>query len=460
MDELQVSYRQFRPAEPLLRQPWLEALNEAVTDPAPAWPTSHLGYQSSSHGPQPAAGAETQARRALIVVNGLWEWGGRSLSGLLGLSHIRLLASFVEALASCGVASTLVDFRHAPRVGVFLQPTETHPWAQRPGVPPDWTADVLSVEARDGYLAAFQTLVPSSCPSVDAHVIEPARDTPVVDLVAAAGHYLESVVLDPHDLVCVAGGIFYPYLVESLLARMPGRKFFYCFSFRNGTLAPSLYEGVLTPVPHRRAMPSLKHYLRPSGIPGLPPRTPKPDEPHANGAGELDEEPAVVAIGRNVGRQINDEYVEMLGRLAARLGPVRLVVVGKRGVIAPRLLEVLESQRVRLEEVGEVLDIPAELSRFRGHRAVVVNPRFHANGASIIYATYAGLPPALFVGSDAESVLPKSCFFESVSDLERRVAALLESEQERSAALAEIDEAREQFERDVKNVIRFLVYEG
>lgn len=445
IEELCTSYEQFQGGRPSELHLWVDALQESLTELEPS-PPPKVEYSSTSDG---------RAGKALIVVNGLWELGTRSVDGLLRVSHMHLLASLIREFDRQSVETILLDFRHPVRLALFGHPPRVV--ADRP-----WTHDVLSMEAGRGYRTVLDSLLGASLAGFDTHVIEPSgRSTLVRDLVVAARDFLLSLELRSSDVICVAGGILAPYLVEPFLPGVPGHKFYYSMSFTNSSLRPSVYDAVLTPVPREVVMPGLPTCPRPGGLSGLR-LTAAPPRDHfrvrARRLGRrLRRTSTIVAIGPLVGHQMDDEYIDVLVRVGQLVGPLELVVIGAPGQIDQRLRQVLGAAGIRIRELGVVRDIGMTLANYRGSRAVVVNPRHNGNGGSLIQAAHAGLPVALFSGNDAESALPADSFCDSAAELEARVSRLLRSGRVRQRALQDVGDSAARQDRESRTVVERLV---
>lgn len=444
--QLPISFEEFKSSHPSEMPVWVRELQDSL---APLQRPMNRNLSSTGR-------PGDRARKAIILVNGLWELGSRRVASLARVSHMHLLASLIRELDRQNVESILLDFRHPVRLALYGNPPRMF------ATGPPCTMEALSGEARNGYRITVDSLLGSPSAAYETHVVEPTSGSMLVrDLVAEARNYLESLEMKANDIIFVAGGILSPYLVETVLPAIPGRKYFYCMSYPNVSLRPDVYSAVLTPVPNKPMMPTLPTYERPGGLSGLRLSTTTPPSPLATFARRAAWGSAsrniVVAIGLTIGDQMDDEYVDLLTRIHAQVGSLELVVVGESVGIAPRLREALDRQHIGIRELGMVTDIGATLSEFCGARAVVVNPRHPGNGGSLVQASLSGLPIAVFSGNDAEIALPPSNFHESVTGISDRVTDLLQSKRFRLRALREVKERRARQDRDSAKIVEKLV---
>ena len=390
--------------------------------------------------------------RALFIFNGLWEAAGRNAEALARKSHMQLIAAVTKDLCSVGIEVHLADVRHPARLALFdTPPRVVH---ARP-----WTDGSLAVEARNGYLRTMAALLGNRVDNYHVDVIEPAEDGMIAGLMRSAHEYLVSLRLSRHDVVIVSGGIFAPYFIEPLLPSTPANRFLYAMSYRNSSLRPECYEAVLTPIPSLQVMPGIEAVPRPGAlssvqIPGMEtwdstlPLLP---------ASSQDNSTRILAVGLNVGARIGKEYVDLLTGVASEVGALELVIIGRPNGVAPLLREEMAANGIRIREIGVVEDLPSAIRAYSGTATVAVNPRHSGNGGCLIQASYCGIPVAVFAGNDAEQALPRECFFDDRSELQRAVVGLLRDGQARSAARQKASDVRNTHEVESRRIIERLV---
>jgi hypothetical protein len=166
---------------------------------------------------------------------------------------------------------------------------------------------------------------------------------------------------------------------------------------------------------------------------------------------------AIIAVGWVVGKQIDEEYVDMLIRVNGDSGAIELVIIGNKDDVRTDLRAKLQRSDVWITENGRVPSVGASVTAFRHRRAVVCNPRHSGNGGSLLQAAVAGVPVALFSDNDAECTLPPACFGGSASEVQNRIKTLLESRSARRRAVKEVHRYRAEYREESFKIVSALI---
>lgn len=376
-------------------------------------------------------------RRCVIIVNHLSEpptpgdqWHTHHFR-LTRSSHFELVVGLLIESRALGFRPVLLDSRH---------PFSSALWPERRVLRRD-PVSRSTAEVVGAYRAALAEY-PVDPSEIELRIMDsPTAATPADEVGYSLGHEIGSLGLSQSDVVFLTAGVYSPYLVEPLVARLSSRNFLYCMAMGNTSDFAHSYEAVCNPLPSLAPKNGGRYVMRPTvpAEPGEKPASLVADDALLQQLAGIDRSsPVIVCSGRDIASQWDWEYAGLLAALAAQ-APVAVVAIGCSQQSATDRLAFfgLTDRPISVRAVIWSEDLRTTFRTLGRWNTVFLNPRAPGNGQSVLSAASHGLPVLLFGGNDVQPWIPPRFVASDATALADLAMDLWRDGQMRFAAITE-----------------------